>query len=357
MQPNQQQPPAYQQQQQQVAAPPQQTVMVQQQPMVVMRQCTPNTQRSSKKWCWKGLRVTGYMQVILGCLAVLFGVISIIVRTFLFMVGTPIWSGVCFFVLTGILGIAAGHKQRTGLIVGYMVMSIISSVVAVAVLGGAAGSIEPDHWLCPESRFGYRQYYNAPCSTSKGLRIGIDVCLVLIGLTEFVIAIIGSSLTCVSLSVSRNSTPQTVFAYQGNRQQMVVGVPPQCVYNPPGTNQFVMQPQSQYAMQPQAQYFVQQPQTQYAVQPAQMYQAQPQGQMQPLPQGQMQPPAQGQMQPQPQGQMQPPPQGQPQPQIQHAPPGQMQPPPQGQYPSQAGEQVHPEAPLTNKEDLKQPLTN
>ncbi|XP_071804264.1 uncharacterized protein [Asterias amurensis] len=352
MQPNQQQPPAYhhqQQQQQQVAAPPQQTVMVQQQPMVAMRQCTPNTQSSSKKWCWKGLRVTGYIQVILGCLAVLFGIISIIVRTYLFLVGTPIWSGVCFFVLTGILGIAAGLKQRTGLIVGYMVMSIISSVVAVAVLGVAAGSIEPELWLCPDSRFGYRPYANARCSTSSGLRIGIDVCLVLIGLTEFVIAVIGSSLTCVSLSVSRNSTPRTVFAYQGNRQQMVVGVPPQGVYYPPGTNQFVMQPQSQYAMQPQAQYFVQQPQTQYAVQPAQMYQAQPQGQMQPLPQGQMQPPAQGQMQP--------PPQGQPQPQIQHAPQGQMQPPPQGQYPSQAEEQVHPEAPLTNKEDLKQQLTN
>ncbi|XP_071804259.1 uncharacterized protein [Asterias amurensis] len=336
MQPNQQQPPAnQQQQQQQVAAPPQQTVMVQQQPMVAMRQCTPNTQSSSKKWCWKGLRVTGYMQVILGCLAVLFGVISIIVRTDLFMIGTPIWSGVCFFVLTGILGIAAGLKQRTGLIIGYMVMSIISSVVAVPVLGVAAGSIEREHWLCPDSGFGYRPYDNAPCSTSSGLRVGIDVCLVLIGLTEIVIAIIGSSLTCVSLSVSRNSTPRTVFAYQGNRQQMVVGVPPQGVYYPPGTNQFVMQPQSQYAMQPQAQYFVQQPQTQYAVQPAQMYQAQPQGQMQP--------PAQGQMQPQPQ--------------IQHAPQGQMQPPPQGQYPSQAEEQVHPEAPLTNKEDLKQQLTN
>ncbi len=367
MQPGQQQPPAYQQ-----SAPQQQTMLVQQQqqqPVVAVRQDTSgmtNSQNGSRKWCWKGLRVTGYMQVVLGCLAVLFGIISIVVRTYLFFVGTPIWSGICFFVITGILGIAAGRKQRSGLIVGYMVMSIISSVVGAAVLGVGAGVIAPDLYFCPDRWFSHRSYYYSyGCSTSSGARVGIDVCILLIGLAECVIAIVGASFTCVSLSVSRNSTPRTVVAYQAYRQPIVVGQPPQGVYYPPGANvaypnQFVMQPQAHFVVQGQPQY-VMQPQAQYVVQPTQMYQAQPQGQFQPLPQGQMQPPPQGQVQPPPQGQMQPPPQGQMQPpaqgQIQPPPQGQLQPSPQGPYPPRAEDQIHPEAPLSNEENLKQPLTN
>lgn len=46
-------------------------------------------------WCWKGLRSTGLLHVILTILAVLFGIVSIVVKAGLYYIGAPIWCGIC----------------------------------------------------------------------------------------------------------------------------------------------------------------------------------------------------------------------------------------------------------------------
>ncbi len=307
MQPGQQQPPAYQQ------GPPQpQTVVVQQQPVVTVHQGANATGAGNQRgsWCWKGLQITGYMQTVLGILAVLFGIVHIIMRSYLSFIGTPIWTGICFFIVAGILGIAAGRKRASGVVVGYMVMSILSSLAAFGVLSQMAGTITYDSHICPDhyysNGFYPYSYSSYRCSTSRSARVGVDVCILLIGLAEFIISIVGASFTCCGLYY--NSPPRPMVTYQSNPQQIVVGAPPQGVFYPTGAT--VAYP------------------NQVVLQPAQSYQ--PQGQFQPPPQGQFQQPPQGQFQPPPQGQFQPPPQ----------------------------QQVHPEAPLDpNKgEDHYQPLT-
>ncbi len=275
MQPGQQRPPAYQ------PGPPQpQTVVVQHQPVVTVHQGANATGAGNQRgsWCWRGLKVTGYMQSVLGILAVLVGIVTIFMRSHLYFIGTPIWTGICFFIIAGILGIVAGRKRASGVVVGYMVMSILSSLAAFGVLIQMVAAIQFDTYTC---YYYYNSYTNYSCSTSRGARVGVDVCILLIALAEFIVSIVGASFTCCGLYY--NSSPQTMVTYHSNPQQTVIGAPPQGVFYPPGAT--VAYP------------------NQVVMQPAQCYQ--PQGQCQPPPQGQLQSPPQGQFQPPPQQQVHP----------------------------------------------------
>ncbi|XP_071804715.1 membrane-spanning 4-domains subfamily A member 4A-like [Asterias amurensis] len=263
MQPAQQPPPAYQH-----GNPQQQTTIVQQQPVVTLQPALNAVGAGNQRgnWCWRGIRVTGYLQTILAILAVGFGIAAIFAKSWLYYIGTPIWCGLSLFLVAGILGIAGGHKRNSCMIIGYMVMSILSTLAAFGVAYVAGVAI-------PYDRFRSCSYYF--CSPS-GAQLGIDGCLLVIAIAEFVISIVGASLTCCGLQYNGNSAPQTVVTYQTYPQQMVVGAPPQGVYINSGAT--VAYP------------------NQVVLQPGQTYQ--PQGQFQPLPQGQ-------QFQPLPQGQFQP----------------------------------------------------
>ncbi len=283
--------------------------------------------------CWKGLRITGLLQVILGILAVLFGIVSIFVKAKMYFIGAPNWCGICFFTVAGFLGLRAGRNKGTGLVVGYMVMSIISCVVALGIIVLEGVVIPIDMYSCPDVRDWHEDVTYA-CFTSYSTRVGIDVCILVISIAEFVTCIVGASFTCFGLYLSSNSSnPHTLVTYRACPQQMIIGAPPHGVYFPTATvaypNQFVLQPAAP-AYQPQGQ-----------------FQALPQGQFQALPQGQFQPPPPGHVfQPLPQEQFQPPPQVQ------------FQPPAQGQFQPQAQEKVHPEEPPHEGEDRSQsePLT-
>ncbi|XP_071804714.1 uncharacterized protein [Asterias amurensis] len=270
MQPAQQPPPAYQH-----GNPQLQPMIVQQQPVVTLQPASNAVGAGNQRgnWCWRGIRVTGYLQTILAILAVGFGIAAIFAKSWLYYIGTPIWCGLSFFLVAGILGIAGGHKRNSCLIIGYMVMSIISTLAAFGVLCSVINALTVESYNCPT--YNYSSFY-FNCSTPGGARLGIGWCLLVIAIAEFVISIVGASLTCCGLHYNGNSAPQTVVTYHTYPQQMVVGVPPQGVYTNSGAT--VAYP------------------NQVVLQPGQTYQ--PQGQFQPLPQGQ-------QFQPLPQGQFQP----------------------------------------------------
>ncbi|XP_033640444.1 uncharacterized protein LOC117300764 [Asterias rubens] len=278
MQPAQQQPPAYQH-----GTPQQQTTTVQQHPVVTLQPATSAGVPGGNKrgnWCWRGLRVTGYMQTILGVLAVAFGTAAILMKSYLHLYGIPVGSGICF-TLAGILGIAAAGKRSIGLVLGYMVMSVCSALATLGVGGIAGIAASVDRRSCPSYPYPGAQFYSHSCVTSTSARFGVDVCIVLIAIAELVISIAGASLSCCGLSYTSynpDTLPQPMVTYQTYPQQMVAGAPPQGVYINSGAS--VTYP------------------NQIAVQPAQTYQ--PQGQFQPPPQGQFQPPPEGQMQPPPQ---------------------------------------------------------
>ncbi len=132
---------------------------------------TPGAVKPRGSWCWKGLRITGYIHIVLGVLAVLFGIISIVVKTHLHPYGVPIWCGICFVTVAGIFGLAAGFKQNTGWVTGYMVMSLFSSLAACGIIGVGGGAIETDTHVCPDHAdrgyIMYIDYSNNVCSTSS----------------------------------------------------------------------------------------------------------------------------------------------------------------------------------------------
>ncbi|XP_071804265.1 uncharacterized protein [Asterias amurensis] len=274
MQPAQQPPPAYQH------GNPQQQPTIVQQPLVTLQPASNAVGAGDQRgnWCWKGIRVTGYLQTILAILAVVFGIAAIIAKCWQYYIGTPIWCGLCFFLVAGNLGIAGGHKRNSCVIIGYMVMSILSALAAFGVAYVAGVAISYDRYPC---------WYSS-CSSS-GPRLGIDGCLLVIAIAEFVISIVGASLTCCGIHYNGNCAPPTMMTLT-YPQQMVVGAAPQGVYINSGAtvaypNQVVLQPGQTY--QPQGQ-----------------FQPPPQGQFQPLPQGTLQPLPQGQFQSQAQGQIQ-----------------------------------------------------
>ncbi|XP_033640231.1 uncharacterized protein LOC117300648 [Asterias rubens] len=167
---------------------------------------------------------------------------------------------------------------------------------------------------------------STPCTRSYNVRVGVDMCVIVIGIAEFVISVFAASFTCCSLYFSsNNSSPHTLVTYRACPQQMIIGAPPQGVYFPTVT---VAYP-NQYVLQPAAPAY------------------QPQGQFQPLPQSQFQSLPQGQFQPLLQERFRPPPQAQ------------CPPPPQGQFLPQTQEKFHPqELPRDQEEDRSQsePLT-
>ncbi|XP_071804716.1 membrane-spanning 4-domains subfamily A member 4A-like [Asterias amurensis] len=224
---------------------------------------SPGAMSRRGSWCWKGLRSTGLLQVILAILAVLFGIVSIVVGAGLYYIGAPIWCGVCVFAVAGILGLEAGRKKRSGLVIGYMVMSIISSMAACVIIGLSGRMIRADMNSCREFRpshvwHGLAAMSSTPCTRSYNVRVGVDMCVIVISIAEFVISVVAASFTCCSLYFSsNNSSPHTLVTYRACPQQMIIGAPPQGVYFPTATvaypNQYVLQPAAP-AYQPQGQF-------------------------------------------------------------------------------------------------------
>ncbi|XP_038058844.1 uncharacterized protein LOC119730143 [Patiria miniata] len=253
---------------------------------------------------WKGILWTGTIQVVLGSLTVIFGIATVTAfnRVYdIIDIGSPIWCGILFYVVAGILGIVSGCKKNSGVAIGYMVMSILACLATCCVIGFSAGSMSTINSRCVYYDYSYNSYgryryrcdlkvghtlitvnekrflfytryryynYTPPCCYLQAAINGVYATLILLALAEFVVAIVGASMTCGPLC-SGGSATQTVIQYQA-QPHMGVATQPQgpAFYNIAG------QPQVAYPAQ-QGQYpQAQAPPTAYRAQKGQYPQAQ-----------------------------------------------------------------------------------
>ncbi|XP_038058845.1 uncharacterized protein LOC119730144 [Patiria miniata] len=65
---------------------------------------------------WKGILWTGIIQVVLGSLTTILGIVTLTVfgPVYLYLdVGSPVWCGILFYVVAGILGTLSGCKKSS----------------------------------------------------------------------------------------------------------------------------------------------------------------------------------------------------------------------------------------------------
>ncbi|XP_071487465.1 uncharacterized protein [Diadema antillarum] len=244
MQPQQQAYPAYPPQQQPpVYMPPpagQTVVVAQAQPMqtnYVVQGAPPSNEGCcsgiSEKFNANGGFVTGVIQTIVAVLSIILGGVSYAFPGIWYS-GYGIWSGILFFMPTGILGICSKRRQ-TGVVVAYLVMSIICCLEAVGMIGyeGAAAGVSSFYYTCDyvySSYYGSR--YTCDYETNSGA-VAVHSILAIAAFVEFVVAIVASAICCGGLRcccaspTTTTTTTTTYYTGQPQPQQQFVVQPAQ----------------------------------------------------------------------------------------------------------------------------------
>ncbi|XP_071804333.1 uncharacterized protein [Asterias amurensis] len=206
-----------------------------------------------------GARQTGYIQVVCGVVSVAIGIAAIVLGCSIAEVGSPIWSGICFFIVAGILGIASAGNQNSCAIVAHLVMSILASLAAFQLMIILIVAALTETFYC--GSYFYSDYYN-DCSSWYG-RIIVDSIGCIVALIEFVVAIVAAAICCRgSCGYGTVATQQTVVHYhvpnQGNVMTIMTSPQPygqQAYMQQPGQPQQVQgyaisPPQQAYHMPP-----------------------------------------------------------------------------------------------------------
>ncbi|XP_072179837.1 uncharacterized protein [Diadema setosum] len=228
MQPQQQAYPAYPPQQQPpvyVPPPAGQTVVVAQAPPVqtnyVVQGAPPSNEGccsgTSEKFNATGGLVTGVIQTVVAVLSIILGAASY-AFPLLWYSGYGIWSGILFFLPTGILGICSKRRQ-TGVVIAYLVMSIICSLEAIGMIAyeGTAAGVASFYQTCSY------YYYDTYCTydTNSGA-VAVHSILAIVAFVEFVVAIVASAICCGGLRcccASPSTTTTTTTTYYGGQPQ------------------------------------------------------------------------------------------------------------------------------------------
>ncbi|XP_072016144.1 uncharacterized protein [Amphiura filiformis] len=120
-------------------------------------------------------------------------------------VSLSFWAGLCFYLITGIIGIQGARKKTKCLVIAYMVMSIITSVIAgFQVIFESVGAVLSEY--CYEEHLEFR--YVQVCHYVVGLLVCHSLAA-LIGFVEMVIAIVSAAYCCHGVCCGQSSTSQT----------------------------------------------------------------------------------------------------------------------------------------------------
>ncbi|XP_072016145.1 uncharacterized protein [Amphiura filiformis] len=137
-------------------------------------------------------------------------------RDYLVFSKIPFWAGLCFYLVTGIIGLQVARKQTKCSVIAYMTMSIIASTVA----GGQV--------ICEifAALFSYycREQDQPPYDVSCSPIIGLQVChslAALIGFVEMVIAIVSAAFCCHGVCCGQSENSQS---YSSQTPMVVVPV-------------------------------------------------------------------------------------------------------------------------------------
>ncbi|XP_067929530.1 membrane-spanning 4-domains subfamily A member 8-like isoform X2 [Watersipora subatra] len=192
-------PPQMQQPQQSLQQPPQQPLQPQyaaQPGVTIVTQNPPEEGYRLKATALKQLKGLSVIQVVMGALCILFGIIIIpfelsTYNAWISFPGYGIWSGV-YFVIAGGIGLGAVKHNNGSWISATMVLNIISSplfflpLISMASLGVVYNALVH----CG----GYYYYYRS-CSGIKAV-LALDIFLVLISFAELVITIWSAVICC-----------------------------------------------------------------------------------------------------------------------------------------------------------------
>ncbi|XP_071503820.1 uncharacterized protein [Diadema antillarum] len=192
----------------------------------------------SEKFNAQGGLITGVVQLIIAVLSVILGGVSYAFPIYWY-VGYSIWAGLLFFLPAGILGIFT-KTRRTGVIVSYLIVSILCSLQAVGMLAYeaiAAGASTSLTAACD-----YYFYYDYCRSDGS---IAVHAILAILAFVELVVSIVGAALCCGGLRCccagQVTSTTTTVY-YNGQAQPQ----PNQVVVQSAMNGQQVAYPQGKY---------------------------------------------------------------------------------------------------------------
>ncbi|XP_035662651.1 uncharacterized protein LOC118406600 [Branchiostoma floridae] len=149
-----------------------------------------------KKYVVGGARGLGGAQIFFAGLLITFGIIGMVIQTFLFPVGTPVWTGLVYLV-TGILGVVSSHRNTKCVLIGLLVMSCLSVLMTFCGIATASVAIEGEHWSTWPGSVGC--YYD--WDTQKNICTNIDIARFTIDAANLLFALVELGLSIATIAV------------------------------------------------------------------------------------------------------------------------------------------------------------
>merc|ERR1712141_435098 len=168
----------------------------------------------------RAMMLLSILQIICGCLAVLFQIIHIftalvyrchdfasIVAGINAVIGWGIWTGV-FFATSGIVGLVGAFKPSRCILIAFLVMNIISSVFTIfLIVPESIGIASIDH--------NYRRY-----SYHETTSLAMYCMMLIIGLVQAIVAIIAAGYSCSAICCGQNLNHPGTVVYAPNPNTM-----------------------------------------------------------------------------------------------------------------------------------------
>ncbi|XP_002734636.1 uncharacterized protein LOC100373964 [Saccoglossus kowalevskii] len=208
-----------------------------QQPVGVVQQPVPGVQQTGVRigFAHKTITSFGIALIILGTLAIIFGIVPISIGCFpTSYIGTGIWTGI-FVIVTGILVCVSGFKKSNCSIIANMVLSIIAAAMAgTALLPLSAVGIASEEG-CIYHYWGY-----SPCDYSHFRTcVAFHSMNLIISIVVTIITIVSACLCCRAVCCHRGPQRAVYYTASGNAPQQV---PMVSMATPQGTQLVYMMP-------------------------------------------------------------------------------------------------------------------
>nr|XP_054757337.1 uncharacterized protein LOC129263454 [Lytechinus pictus] len=148
------------------------------------------------------IKRTAILQLIGGCLLVVFGIVAIILMARWSYFATAIWSGIVVFGTTGVIGISAASNGYKCLVRTYMALSIVG-----CVMGFALFEMHIFAAILELQRYSYNDWYSycqpgkywsviPNCAKSVAARQTFDALICITGFFLFILCIVSASFGC-----------------------------------------------------------------------------------------------------------------------------------------------------------------
>ncbi|XP_002736527.1 uncharacterized protein LOC100374235 [Saccoglossus kowalevskii] len=186
---------------------------------IPMQHAAPSRHGRRKHFSHRIAAGLGISQVILGGILIMFGIVSVVIKTQLFFIGAPYWCGTLFSV-TGAVSCVSAYKKTTQTIIASLVLSILSSVVSgivLLVLASIALSLEDYYNDCYDYLHG-RGSYICTMETIKG-RLAVDGAIVVIAFLESIFGILSAVFCCRAVCCGDPGAPVVYFFAQPDAAQ------------------------------------------------------------------------------------------------------------------------------------------